>query len=128
MDTIEKMEERKQLILDLMSHKDYRPMKIKELSMLLQVPNHERAALEEILNQLIQEGKIIRTKKGKYSLPETLNMVIGIFQGNAKGYGFLLLEDSDANDIFIPADKVNGAMHKDKVLCKIIKAEHGGRK
>lgn len=128
LDTIEKMEERKQLILDLMSHKDYRPMKIKELSMLLQVPNHERAALEEILNQLIQEGKIIRTKKGKYSLPETLNMVIGIFQGNAKGYGFLLLEDSDANDIFIPADKVNGAMHKDKVLCKIIKAEHGGRK
>ena len=70
LDTIEKMEERKQLILDLMSHKDYRPMKIKELSMLLQVPNHERAALEEILNQLIQEGKIIRTKKGKYSLPK----------------------------------------------------------
>ena len=74
------------------------------------------------------EGKIIRTKRGKYSLPETLNMVIGIFQGNAKGYGFLILEDSDSNDIFIPADRVNGAMHKDKVLCKIIKSEHGGRK
>ena len=128
METVERIEEKKQLILDLMQHKDYKPMKIKELSILLQVPNNERTLLEEVLDQLILEGKIIRTKRGKYSLPETLNMVIGIFQGNAKGYGFLILEDSDSNDIFIPADRVNGAMHKDKVLCKIIKSEHGGRK
>lgn len=128
MDTLEKIDEKKQMILEFMQHKDYRPMKIKELSMILQVPNNEREALEQVLNQLTVEGKIIKTKRGKYTIPETLNMVIGIFQGHAKGYGFLLMEDTDSNDIFIPADRVNGAMHKDKVLCKIIKSENNGKK
>ena len=64
METVERIEEKKQLILDLMQHKDYKPMKIKELSILLQVPNNERTLLEEVLDQLILEGKIIRTKRG----------------------------------------------------------------
>ncbi|WP_144428555.1 ribonuclease R [Defluviitalea phaphyphila] len=116
------IKEKKELILDFMKHKDYVPMKIKELMMILQVPNKERKLLEQILEELIKEGKVIRTKRGKYAIPETLNMVIGTFQGNPKGYGFVILEDPDAKDIFIPASSVNGAMHKDKVLCKITKS------
>ena len=46
METVERIEEKKQLILDLMQHKDYKPMKIKELSILLQVPNNERTLLK----------------------------------------------------------------------------------
>lgn len=124
----EKLKDRKQLILDFMQHKDYTPMKIKELCMILQVPNKERDILEQILDELIQEGKIIKTKRGKFAIPETLNMVIGTFQGNAKGYGFLILDDPDAKDVFIPAEGVNGAMHKDKVLCKITKPAVDGKK
>jgi len=125
---MEENKDRKQLILDFMQHKDYTPMKIKQLSIILQVPNNEKVLLEELLGELIKEGKVIKTKKGKYAIPETLNMVIGVFQGNSKGFGFLLLDDSDSKDIFIPAEAVNGAMHKDKVLCKITRPAADGKR
>ncbi|NLK21610.1 MAG: ribonuclease R [Epulopiscium sp.] len=125
---MEENKDRKQLILDFMQHKDYTPMKIKQLSIILQVPNNEKVLLEELLGELIKEGKVIKTKKGKYAIPETLNMVIGVFQGNSKGFGFLLLDDPDSKDIFIPAEAVNGAMHKDKVLCKITRPAADGKR
>jgi len=45
--------------------------------------------------------------------------VSGVLEGNAKGFAFLRLEDSD--DIFIPARKMSGAMHGDKVLVRASK-------
>ncbi|MBQ3067306.1 MAG: VacB/RNase II family 3'-5' exoribonuclease, partial [Clostridia bacterium] len=37
-----------------------------------------------------------------------------VFQGNARGFGFLLMEDG--NDLFVPASKTHGAFHRDVVL------------
>lgn len=111
---------RKQVIIDMMKHPGYVPMKIKEIVAVLQVPNEDRPELEELLGELIKEGKIIRTKRGKFAVPQTFNLVAGTFQGHPKGFGFLVL-DEDEKDIFIPASGVNSAMHKDRVLCRITK-------
>lgn len=109
---------RKQVLLDMMKHPSYVPMKVKELMMVLQVPTQDRKELEELLGELIAEGKLIRTKRGKFALPQTYNLVAGTFQGHPKGFGFLVVDDAE-KDIFIPASNVNGAMHKDRVLCRI---------
>ncbi len=121
-------EKRKEKLIDFMHHKDYRPMKVKELMMILEVPMQEREELEEILQELRLEGKVIRTKKGKYIIPEKLNMIVGIFQGHPRGYGFLIQEDPTVEDIFIPAEGVNGALHKDRVICRITRSSHGDKR
>lgn len=113
-------EQRKKMLLDLMKHPTYVPMKIKEIATMLQLGNADRIVLESILGELIGEGKVIRTKRGKFALPQTFNLVSGTFQGHPKGFGFLIL-DEDERDIFIPASGVNGAMHKDRVMCRITK-------
>lgn len=113
---------RKQMLLDMMKHPGYTPLKIKELMTILQVPPSDRTELETILGELISEGKIVRSKRGKFALPQTYNLVAGTFQGHPKGFGFLIL-DEDEKDIFIPASGCNGAMHKDRVLCRITKPE-----
>jgi len=111
---------RKQTLINIMKHPTYSPLKIKELMVVLQVPNDDRTELEGLIGELIKEGKVIRTKRGKFALPQTFNLVSGTFQGHPKGFGFLVL-DEDEKDIFIPASGVNGAMHKDKVMCRITK-------
>ena len=113
------IEERKQVILDMMKHPQYVPMKIKEMIMMLQIPTSDRDELEDILGELISEGKIIRTKRGKFAIPQTYNLVAGTFQGHPKGFGFLILDEEGEKDIFIPASGVNGALHKDRVMCRI---------
>lgn len=116
----EKIEERKNNIIAFLKHKDYQPMKIKELVHMLHVPSGDRAEFEEILGGLIAEGKVIRTKRGKFAAPETFNLIAGTFQGHPKGFGFLIPDDPTQKDIFIPANGVNGAMHHDRIMCKII--------
>lgn len=113
------IQERKQVILEMMKHPQYVPMKIKEMVMMLQIPASDRDELEDILGELISEGKVIRTKRGKFAIPQTYNLVAGTFQGHPKGFGFLVLDEEGEKDIFIPASGVNGALHKDRVMCRI---------
>lgn len=113
--------ERKQKILNFISDKEYIPMKISELAMLLQVPPQDRDLLQNLLDSLVKEGKILKTKKEKYMLPEKLNIVAGTFRSNQKRFGFVVLDDLLKDDVFISPENLNGALHKDRVLCKIIK-------
>lgn len=109
----EVLENRKQAIYDFMCSELYVPMKIKELAILLNVPREERPALEEVLKELMAEGKIELSKRGKYSKAEG-TFLTGTFTGNIRGFGFVSVE-GEAEDIFIPENQVNGAKHKDTV-------------
>lgn len=119
--------ERKQILLELINHEDYKPMKIKEIAMVLNVPNEEREVLEDLLYELTLSGQVIRTKRGKYTKPENINVLIGTFLAHAKGFGFVSIENEE-QDIFIPAPYVNGAFHNDKVAIKLIKRETQGKR
>lgn len=109
----ELIKKRKQVIEDLMNDKKYVPMKIKELAMILQVSKEDREDLKYILDELIGEGKIEISKKGKYRRAEN-KYCTGVFVGNAKGFGFVEIEDSE-EDIFIPENATAGALHGDTV-------------
>lgn len=122
------IEEKKSMILSFMKDKEYRPMKLKEIMMVLNIPHEDRLLLEEVLSQLVDDGKIIITKKGKYAVPEQLHMITGTFEGNEKGFGFLIQDEPEKRDVFIPAEFTNGAMHKDKILCRMMKEETTGRR
>src|SRR5690554_5227819 len=70
---------------------------------------------------MVEEGRLIQTKKRKYGIPEDFGYLAGRLQGNAKGFGFLIPDSKDSEDVFIPADKINGALHKDRVMIKVLK-------
>lgn len=53
-------------ILSLLMDKNYRPMKVKEMAMLIGVPKAERPELQEILDHLVEIGSAEVSKKGKY--------------------------------------------------------------
>ncbi len=122
----EQFEKRKKLIYEFICDDLYVPMKIKEMAILLSVPKSQRSELEEVLNALIADGKIEVSKKGKYAKSEG-NFITGTFSGHAKGYGFVTIE-GEAEDIFIPADQVNGAFHKDVVQAAVSPTQSGKRR
>ena len=118
--------ERKKKILQVISDKHYKPLKQKELAFLLQVQPEDREEFREILAELVREGKILLTKRGKYqSLSDVTK--IGTFIGHQKGFGFVSVEGEE-EDYFIPENAVAGAMHNDKVMIKITNAPVGRRK
>ena len=64
------IEEKKKIILQLMNDKHYVPMKFKELVVILNVRKEDRGLLDIVLTELLNEGKITISKKGKYSIPQ----------------------------------------------------------
>lgn len=119
-------EERKKKILQVINDKHYKPLKQKELAFLLQVLPEDREEFREILAQLVREGKILLTKRGKYqSLSDVTK--IGMFIGNQRGFGFVSVEGEE-EDYFIPEYATYGAMHNDRVMIKVVNAPQGRRK
>nr|WP_294681402.1 ribonuclease R [uncultured Anaerotignum sp.] len=119
------LKERKERILAYMESAGYVPIKRKDMRTMLSVPQEDREKFEQLINELIAEGHIFETKKGKLASPKDLQMATGTFIGHARGFGFVT-PDAEGEDIFIPASETMGAMQKDRVLYKVLhKAEKG---
>lgn len=116
---------RKTMLETLMKEPAYKPMKIKELAILLDIPKEQRAELKAVLDELLGEGAISISEKGKYAKAEIF-AVTGTFCGNAKGFGFVTVEGRES-DVFIPGNSTNGAMHGDTVRIVVEEAVNGRR-
>ena len=117
--------ERKEMLLSLMNEKEYVPMKIKELAILLDIPREKREELKAVLDSLLAEGKISVSKKGKYARAEVFAQT-GIFTAHYKGFGFVTIEGRD-QDVFIAPDNTGDAMDKDTVQVVVEEAGDGRR-
>lgn len=122
------MEERKERILAFMREDAYKPLLFDELVMVLDVPKTDIELFRSVLEELESEGKIFKTHRNRYGVPERMGLVVGRLQGNERGYGFVIPDDEDMKDTFISADSLNGAMHNDRVIARINKKVIGGRK
>lgn len=120
MDHDEIYSERREKLLGFMADKDYRPMTSKDIALILGITAEDMPMFYDMLTELEDKGKIIVTKKGKIALPEAFDLYTGSFIGNERGFGFVRIEGREG-DVFIPHSAVNGAMHKDTVMIRIVR-------
>lgn len=120
-------EKRKKIILELMEQEFYVPMKEKELAVMLQVSKEDRDELNRIMNELLAEGKVSLTKKGKFIRAKHADdNLVGTFISHPKGFGFVEIEGRE-EDLYIPEGFVNGAFHKDTVRVALLSGKSGKR-
>ncbi|MDP4093243.1 MAG: ribonuclease R [Bacillota bacterium] len=115
------MEERKEKILEFIKEDAYKPLLFEELAGVLDVPSSDFELFRQALDDLEDHGLIFKTHRNRYGVPERMNLIVGRLQGNERGYGFVIPDDEDADDIFISADSLNGAMNNDRVIARISK-------
>ncbi|ABX43226.1 ribonuclease R [Lachnoclostridium phytofermentans] len=119
---------KKELLLQVITDRSYRPMKFRELSSLLQVPKDERDDLKIVMDSLISDGKIMLDGNGRYKETNG-NIKTGIFSGTTRGFGFVKIEgEENEEDIFIPESETKGALNKDRVQIAIFEEQSGRRR
>ncbi|MDV6378435.1 ribonuclease R [Sporosarcina sp. GW1-11] len=127
MDAFEK--ELQERILSLLEEASYQPKTVHEIQEILGM---EQAAefkeLVKMLVQLEQTGKIVRSRTNRYGLPKMMNLLRGKFIGHAKGFGFVVPENVEGDDVFIPPHELNGAMNGDIVFVRVSGSSQGDRR
>ena len=113
MQTEELLEER---ILNKLKEQN-KAMSAFELEQELELKKEEFTTLIKTLNQMEEKLKIYRTKKDNYMIFTNSNLKIGTISVNKRGYGFV--DIGTGEDIFIPLDSLNKAIHNDQVVVEI---------
>ena len=122
------MDEKENLILKFMSREDYVPMKAKEIAGIFMVPKNKYNNFKSILDKLEKEYKIQKNRKNKYSIIDENKYIKGTYRGNEKGYGFVIPENEEMEDIFIPRGNNNNALNDDIVVSEIVKESEDGKR
>lgn len=133
-----KRDKRKKLILELFRDELYSPMKRKELAIFMQVSVEMRPEFDAVIDEMLSEGSIMETEKGKLMIAykkknntakkeeNNKETFTGRYIGNARGFGFVEVEGRP-QDFFIPEGYSLNACHNDTVEVEIIKANNGSK-
>lgn len=124
--TREELNSKKEMILKFLSSKEYKPLSIKEMGAVLQVPAKDKKEFRQVLDELMDAGKIHLDLKGKVKLLSE-NMMTGRFMATQKGFGFVRVE-GEKEDIFIPAHFTKGAIDGDTVQIMLDSRSRGKRR
>lgn len=98
------------------------------------VPESNRPAFRRMMKNLVLEGFLIRVRGGRYALPESLNVIEGVFHAHPDGYGFVSFSNGEKSlgknhtleDTFISATRRGTALHGDRVLIRSGPGSRGG--
>lgn len=101
-----------------MRKKAYNPLTLEQLEKAFSVKESEMKKFRRQLSQLETEGLVIKTRWNRYGVPERMSLVVGRLQGHAKGFAFVVPENPEHEDLFIPPADTNSAMHNDKVVAR----------
>lgn len=115
----------KQQIEKLLENSPTRGYKSKEISKKLNIKTDEEYnELKHILTELYRQGKLIKRGK-RYLLARDANQIVGILRMTRNGYGFVIPEPNDGEDIFISERNLGTALNGDKVLVEIFARYRG---
>lgn len=104
-----------------------RPMRAEELKKYL--PAYSKQQIRQALDQLTNEGKILKNKKNRYAHAEHYGCLTGVFQATERGYGFVTPETPDENgDVFIPPYATGKAWQGDRVLIHLTDSPRGHKR
>ncbi|MBA1335580.1 MAG: 3'-to-5' exoribonuclease RNase R [Firmicutes bacterium] len=118
----------KELILQYMKENAYKPLTAEELAARLDIGGDNLPRFLETLKEMESEGDLVQTRKKRYGIPEKMDLIVGRLQCHQKGFGFVIPRDELYEDVYIPADSINEAMHNDSVIAKIVRRKSEGNR
>lgn len=110
--------DRKDRIYEYICSKEYKPLKFKQIAAMIGVPSEDRQEFRDIISELESDGKIVVDNHGIIK-PQVASFKTGKLSLTQRGFGFVILDDGENDDIFVREADIGDAMHGDKVQVSI---------
>ncbi|NLC62586.1 MAG: ribonuclease R [Thermoanaerobacterales bacterium] len=108
----------KEKLLEFMREKAYKPVTDLELIQALNIDMEEADLFLKTLCHMEKDGLVVKNRRGRYGIPERMNLIVGTLEGHPGGYAFLIAESQDEEDVYISRENTNGALHGDRVIVR----------
>ncbi|MFW6029100.1 MAG: ribonuclease R [Halanaerobiales bacterium] len=115
----------RQKVLSYLKNNVEKPMTAQELYERFEIANDQEKYFSEILEDLVNEGLLVKNSSGQYGIPEKFNLIAGRIDRSPKGFAFLIPDEPGREDIFISSENLNSAMHNDKVFLRLLPDSRG---
>jgi ribonuclease R len=107
-------------IIQFICGRKYSPMDASELAWHFEIDDSGFQQFSTLLKELELKGEIVRIKKEQYANPKKANLLVGILDGNQKGYGFVVpAKEGISEDIYVDSEGLGSAMHGDIVVVRL---------
>ena len=85
----------------------------------------ELQTVADTLRSLCRQGRLVRLKKNHYALPDAQHLLTGRVHAHPDGYGFLIPENKDAEDVYLNRREMRRLMHGDRVMARLDRKQRG---
>jgi len=86
-----------------------------------------RTLLVEQLQDMVRAGQLLENRRGEFCLTAKLDLITCKVSGHRDGFGFVIRDDGDPNDIFLSAREMRSLFDGDRVAIRIVGDDHRGR-
>lgn len=86
-----------------------------------------RSLLVDKLNAMVRAGQILENRRGEFCLTAKLDLVTGTVSGHRDGFGFVVRDDGEPDDIYLSAREMRSLFDGDRVAVRIVGLDRRGR-
>ena len=86
-----------------------------------------RSALVDKLYAMVRSGQILENRRGEYCLTAKLDLVTGTVSGHRDGFGFVIRDDGEPDDVYLSAREMRSLFHGDRVAIRVTGMDRRGR-
>ncbi len=119
--------ESKDIIAYLEENASDRPVSLRALADNFGIQRGQIRSFQRILKELAREGKIEKHPGRRFQGKVKAKQMVGRFQGNVGGYGFVIPDSGVGEDVFIPPREARSLMDGDRVVVEMRRRRTGER-
>jgi len=96
------------------------PQSIEALETLLDIHDErDQEALRRRLRAMVRDGQLVQNRQGRYGPVTRMDLIPGRVQGHRDGFGFVLPDDRQMEDLFLSPRQMRAVLDGDRVLVSI---------
>ena len=86
-----------------------------------------QSLLVDRLYTMVRSGQILENRRGEFCLTAKLDLVTGKVSGHRDGFGFVIRDDGEPDDVYLSAREMRSLFHGDRVAIRVVGKDRRGR-